>query len=147
LEDQERKKTSASTKAAALTQAATEFKNKNKKNSDNRPIMAFKFKLPIQCKPEFALKPFIGVYQHDYKEQSDRGNYYHVLHLDFHGAVQPTKKKPKMKQSKQVLRSPLDKSLDQDSSDSEAEAEEEQQQQQQDGDASMGGADRVQDGW
>jgi len=80
--------------------------------------MTFKFKLPIQCKPEFALKPFIGIYQHDYKEQSDRGNYYQVLHLDFEGAVQPTKKKPKMMQSKQVLRSPLDKSLDQESSDS-----------------------------
>ena len=144
LEDHERNKQSASTKAAALTQAATEFKKKCKKNSDNRPVMTFKFKLPIQCKPEFALKPFIGVYKHDYKEQSDMDNFYRVLHLDFHGAVQPTKKKPKMKQSKKVLRSPLDKSLDESSSDS----EEEQQQGGGAGrDANMGGADRVQDGW
>jgi len=99
LEDQAHKKQSATTKAAALTQAATEFKKKCKKNSDHD----FHIQAPHPVQARICTQALHWCLPAGLQGAVRQLNHYQVLHLDFHGAVQPTKKKPKMKQSKQVL--------------------------------------------
>jgi len=117
LEDEERNKTSHASKGAALTKAATKVRSKCKAGDDNRPLMTFRFKLPIPCKTIFALKPFICSYQNDYKKQANKGNNYQVLHLDFHALKEPTEAHSKLKEGSGVLKSPLAKRMDDSDSD------------------------------
>jgi hypothetical protein len=91
IEDTERNKQSPWTKSASLTQAATALRKKALHGEDGRPIMEFKFKLPIPCKTIFAQKPFIASYPNDYRDQrnSNHQNNYKILHIDLDGLHVP----------------------------------------------------------
>ena len=119
IEDNSCKKQSAAAKPSALIRVANILQKKLKKSSAGRPVMEFKFKLPVQCKTSFVEKPFILMYPNDYSNQRvGSGNNYRMLHIDLHAAAEPEKQEKKVKESKAAFASPLDKSLDQSSSDS-----------------------------
>jgi hypothetical protein len=127
IEDMERSKTLASTKAAALTKASDLIRSKAKKNADDgRPVMEFKFKLPIACKTKFHGEPFISSYPNDYSDQrsKDNSNNYKVLHIDLRGLHDPREKLTKLREAKKPFISPLGKALDEETDEEDEEGDE-----------------------
>jgi hypothetical protein len=122
IEDIARSSMSASTKAAALTKASNMIRMKAKKNADDgRPVMEFKFKLPIACKTKFHREPFISSFPNDYQEQrsDDNRNNYKILHIDLRGLHDPKERLTKLREAKKAFSSPLGKALDEDTTDEE----------------------------